>query len=125
MWLKGRRPGPPSITSAQLRNRVAEPHRTSRLRRQPPPALVVSFDVQATGVVSAAAELGLRIPTDLGIVSVDGTRAAAYGNPAITTLSQPIERMAGQAVETILARQTEPVHAVICESLTVRRSCGC
>jgi LacI family transcriptional regulator, galactose operon repressor len=94
-------------------------------RRERPTAVVVSSDVQAIGVVSATAELGLRIPEDLAVVSVDGTRAAAFANPAITTLSQPIERMARRAVATIVARGTEPVHAVICGTLTVRRSCGC
>lgn len=94
-------------------------------RGEPPTAVVVSSDVQAIGVISATAELGLRVPEDLAVVSVDGTRAAAFANPAITTLSQPIERMARRAVATIVARGTEPVHAVIRGSLTVRRSCGC
>lgn len=94
-------------------------------RRHPPAAVVVSSDVQAIGVVSASAELGLRIPDDLALVSVDGTRAAAFANPGITTLSQPIEQMATQAVTTILARGGDPVHVVICGALTIRRSCGC
>jgi LacI family transcriptional regulator len=94
-------------------------------RRQPPTAVVVSSDVQAIGVISASADLGLRIPEDLAIVSVDGTRAAAFANPALTTLTQPIEQMASQAVTTILSRSAQPVHAVICGTLTIRRSCGC
>jgi LacI family transcriptional regulator len=94
-------------------------------RRQRPTSVVVSSDVQAIGVISASAALRLRIPEDLAVVSVDGTRAVAFANPAITTLSQPIEHMARRAVATIVARGIEPVHAVICGSLTIRRSCGC
>jgi LacI family transcriptional regulator len=84
-----------------------------------------SSDVQAIGVISASAGLDLRIPEDLAIVSVDGTRAAALANPAISTLSQPIEQMANRAVATIVARNPRPVHAVMSGSLIIRRSCGC
>ena len=46
-----------------------------------PDALLISSDVQAIGVLSAAAELGRRVPEDLAVVSFDGTRAGAFAVP--------------------------------------------
>jgi LacI family transcriptional regulator len=94
-------------------------------RRVPPTAVMVSCDVQAIGVLSASCGARHADFEGLPLVSVDGTHAAAYANSAITTLSQPVERMARRAVATIVARDGEPVRVVRCGSLMLRRSCGC
>lgn len=102
-------------------------HSADRLlsRRTRPTAIVVASDVQAIGAISAAAELGLRIPEELALVSVDGTRAAAFANPALTTVSQPIEHMASLAVGMVVGGGAEPTHETVRGTLMIRRSCGC
>jgi LacI family transcriptional regulator len=56
---------------------------------------------------------------------MDGIRAAAFANPALTTVSQPIEAMAAQAVSIIISQSSDPVHHIAEGILTIRRSCGC
>ncbi|GAA3774889.1 hypothetical protein GCM10022225_73420 [Plantactinospora mayteni] len=85
----------------------------------------MASDVQAVGVISAAASLGLRIPDDLAVVSIDGTRAAAFANPGLTTVSQPVARMAACAVQHVTSRQREVIHRTYTGRLVRRRSCGC
>jgi LacI family transcriptional regulator len=90
----------------------------------PPEAILASSDVQAIGVISAAAHLGVSIPDNLAIASIDGTPAAAYSNPELTTVRQPVERMASCAV-THLVEGDGIIHHTFTGRLLQRRSCGC
>lgn len=91
---------------------------------RPPDAIVAAADVQAVGVISAAAHLGVSIPDQLAVASIDGTRAAAFSNPALTTVSQPVDRMAAVAVAQVVAR-AGIIHRCFVGTLVSRRSCGC
>ena len=44
----------------------------------------------AIGVLLEAAEQGLAVPDDLSVIGFDGIEAAAWTQPALTTIEQPI-----------------------------------
>jgi Transcriptional regulators len=94
-----------------------------------PTAVFVSSDIQTTGVLRACHDLGIRVPEDLAIVSFDGTLAAAYSVPSITSYRQPTKQIAQQAVRELLAGIAEPgrptVHSVLPGRLAIGTSCGC
>ena len=90
-----------------------------------PDALLISSDVQAIGVLSAAAELGRRVPEDLAVVSFDGTRAGAFAVPALTSVAQPTAAMAARAVDLLRRSGDDLLHLTLKPELVRRRSCGC
>jgi LacI family transcriptional regulator len=53
-----------------------------------PTAVFAASDVQATGVLAAAAYAGLRVPEDLSVVGFDDIEIAAYAG--LTTVHQPL-----------------------------------
>jgi LacI family transcriptional regulator len=60
------------------------------------------------GALLAASDLGLAIPTDLSIVSLDdGEQLASRLVPPLTTIERPDRAMAEQAVTTTLQRLEE------------------
>lgn len=56
--------------------------------RDQPTAIFASSDVQATGVLAAAATLGLRVPEDLSVIGFDDIELAAY--VGLTTVHQAL-----------------------------------
>ncbi len=54
----------------------------------PPTAVFASSDVQATGVLAAAAAAGLRVPGDLSVIGFDDIELSAY--VGLTTVRQPL-----------------------------------
>ena len=75
-------------------------------------AVLAMSDMTAIGVMSAARASGLRVPDDLSVVGFDDLPMAAWTNPPLTTVRQPIvekgrlaarlliERMSGRKVES-------------------------
>ncbi|MCE7003619.1 LacI family transcriptional regulator [Kibdelosporangium philippinense] len=86
-------------------------------------AVFVASDQMALGVGKTAADMGRRIPDDLAIVTFDGTSDTQYFTPPLTTIAQPLDEIASNAV-TLLS-QARP-ERVVCEfELVIGRSCGC
>ena len=73
-------------------------------------ALFAFNDVSAIGAVSALRDAGLRIPEDVSVVGFDDIKAAAFQNPRLTTVRQPLHRMGELAAETLLERIANPEH---------------
>ena len=69
----------------------------------PPTAIVTGNDLQALGVYQAARELRLRIPEELSVVGFDDLPVAQWVGPPLTTVRQPLGRMAEVAAEMVLA----------------------
>jgi len=94
-----------------------------------PSAIFVTSDEQATGVIRAAYEAGMRVPEDIAICSFDGIEGSAYMVPSLTTMAQPIESIARAALGHLLERIAEPLtpstHETFSATLIPRRSCGC
>ena len=61
-------------------------------------------DVSAIGAIRALEEMGLRIPTDVSVLGFDDIYAAAFHNPALTTIRQPLFEMGSLAALTLLER---------------------
>jgi len=95
----------------------------------PPTALFVSSDVQAIGVLQACSELGIRVPGDLAIVSIDGTDMALRTSPTLTSVRQPLAEITDLAVDILNDAVVHAGHAsrheVLRGNLVIGRSCGC
>jgi len=66
-------------------------------------ALLCMNDRIAFGAYQALAELGLRVPEDVSIMSFDNDEIASYLRPGLTTIALPHEAMGRRAVELLLA----------------------
>jgi len=103
--------------------------RPATLHGQRPSALFIASDVQAIGVLWACHQLGLRVPEDVALVSMGGTRAAAYTIPTLTTLRQDVEHLAREACSLLLHQIREPetplIHLRILGNLVIGETCGC
>lgn len=91
----------------------------------PPTAIFASSDLEAFGAMRALGELGLRIPDDVAIASLDGTVDTLYANPPLTTIRQDTEAIARQAIAAALHPDDVPDVQRIPAELVIRRSCGC
>jgi len=69
----------------------------------PPTAIYAGSDLQAFGVYQAARERGIRIPDDLSVVGFDDVPMCEWLMPRLTTIRQPLEEMAQQAVRMVMA----------------------
>jgi DNA-binding LacI/PurR family transcriptional regulator len=67
-------------------------------------ALFAFNDISAIGAIRALRESGHRVPDDVSVVGFDDIQAAAYQNPALTTVRQPLRRMGELAAQTITTR---------------------
>lgn len=71
----------------------------------PPTALVCSNERLAVGALFAAASLGLSVPDDLSVVSLDDhEQLATQLSPAVTLVERPDEAMAARAAELLIDR---------------------
>ena len=64
-------------------------------------------DISAIGAIWAFREAGLRVPEDVSVVGFDDIPGAAFGNPALTTVRQPLLRMGQIAAQTVIERIEE------------------
>ncbi len=71
-------------------------------------ALFTFNDISAIGAIRALREAGLRVPQDVSVVGVDDVQSAAFQNPALTTVRQPLSRMGVLAAEALLRRIAQP-----------------
>ena len=67
-------------------------------------ALFAFNDISAMGAIRALREAGFRVPEDVSVVGFDDIQSAAYQNPALTTVRQPLREMGRIAAETLLRR---------------------
>lgn len=97
-------------------------------RTRLPQAIVAANDSLALGVIKALQSKGLKVPADVIVTGFDDLAFARFSSPPLTTVRQPLGRMAALAVRSVKSqlqgvgssRTTElPVE------LTVRDSCGC
>lgn len=67
-------------------------------------ALFSFNDVSAIGAMRAFHEANYRVPEDISVVGFDDVDFAAYQNPPLTTIRQPLYEMGRIAAETVLQR---------------------
>ncbi len=64
----------------------------------PPRALVIANNLMTIGALQLLRERGLRIPEDVAIVAIDDPPWAHLLDPPLTTVAQPVEAMAQEAM---------------------------
>jgi LacI family transcriptional regulator len=60
------------------------------------------------GAIRALRESGLNVPGDVSVVGFDDIQSAAFQNPALTTVRQPLREMGRIAAEILLKRINRP-----------------
>ena len=82
-------------------------------------ALFAFNDISAIGAIRALREAGRRVPEDVSVVGFDDIQSAAFQNPGLTTVRQPLREMGVIAAETLLRRINAPVKAPYPKAITV------
>ena len=95
---------------------------------QRPSAVVAISDKTAFGAMEAIKEAGLRIPSDIAVVSIDDVAESAYARPPLTSFHIPraeMGRLAMQKLHRLINGEAEvAVKSVVYGELVVRESCG-
>lgn len=100
-------PPPVMLESSREIQHGAAVAREALAADHPPTGLVCTHERLALGVVLASSELGLDIPGDLSIVSLeDGEQLADHLVPALATVQRPDRAMAEQAVGALMNELT-------------------
>jgi signal transduction histidine kinase/DNA-binding LacI/PurR family transcriptional regulator/ActR/RegA family two-component response regulator len=90
--------------------------------------VVAANDNMALGAIESLRKWGRRVPGDVPVTGFDDLPLAAYGSPPLTSVAQPLARMAELALETVVAQlagQEVPACVVLPSRFVRRRSCGC
>jgi DNA-binding LacI/PurR family transcriptional regulator len=89
-------------------------------------ALVCYNDIAAIGATRAMRERRLRVPEDVSIVGFDDIQAAAFQNPSLTTIRQPLRDMGATSARILLrrirAQGSDPDTVSVLPELVIRES---
>jgi LacI family transcriptional regulator len=92
----------------------------------PPTAIFASNDNMAVGVLRAANERGIAVPSELSVVGFDDAELAQFVTPTLTTVRQPLAELGRTAVSLLvrmLDRQgIETLRVELATKLVVRES---
>jgi len=112
-------------------HRVAIQHAKSLLGQpDPPTAVVCAADGFALGALKGALQLGVAVPRDVSVTSFDGTDGTFACQPELTTLRRPMEKVAAEAIDLLLALIDSPddpaleKRILVEPELIVRDSCA-
>jgi LacI family transcriptional regulator len=97
----------------------------------PPTAIFCAADTLALGAIAGLHKLGFRVPEDVSITGFDDIHEAADCFPPLTTVRQPIDSMAQEAIQLLMQffesaedRETLMDSRIVLEpSLIIRESC--
>ncbi|WP_410601063.1 LacI family DNA-binding transcriptional regulator [Amycolatopsis sp. lyj-90] len=94
---------------------------------EPPDAVFCFNDLLAIGALRAAAERGVRVPSDMAIVGFDNNEESAYSLPSLTTIAPDKAAIARAAVDLLRRRiaggsDLEPEDVQTPFSLEIRNS---
>lgn len=93
---------------------------------EPPTAIVTINDVSAIGACTALRESGVEVP-EISVVGFDDILLAPLHHPPLTTVRQPLQRMAEYAIDSInqatqRGRQDIPASVLMQPTLVPRKS---
>lgn len=89
-----------------------------------PTAVFIASDQLAIAALSAFHSEGLRIPEDIAVVSFDGSTESQYCWPPLTTMAQPVQAMAHEAIQRLLGDSPDPLFTTYPTEMIVRASSG-
>lgn len=89
--------------------------------------LVVASDLMAVGALRVLQAQGRRVPDDIALVGYDDLGVAERTTPPLTTMRQPVEKMAERATRLLLERvdgreSSQPMRVIIPPTLVRRAS---
>ena len=67
-------------------------------------ALVCFDDIAAIGAIRALMDYGMKVPDDVSVIGFDDIQGAAFHNPSLTTIRQPLIQMGKVAARILLQR---------------------
>lgn len=90
-------------------------------------SIVAANDALAFGIIEELRTRDIEVPGKIAVVGFDDVMVARVGPPPLTTVRQPVNRLAASALRNLLVRihGTPDAGAVLETELVVRRSCGC
>ena len=100
-------------------------------RVQGPLGVFAFNDTLAFGTMPAVKDKGLSIPSDIAFVGYDDIPMAAYAEPPLSTVGQPIEAMCEEGVQMLLGILNGDLphdfykKTVLEPKLIIRHSCAC
>ena len=96
--------------------------------KNPPTAIFACSDDMALEVIAVAMERGLNVPEGLSVIGYDDNPAGIYGPVGLTTMKQPLFKMAEDAVKhlnaIVLGKKKAPVKVLLIPDLITRDSCA-
>jgi LacI family transcriptional regulator len=91
-----------------------------------PTAIFVASDAMALEVINVIIEKRLKVPQDISVVGFDDNPSGLYGKVALTTVRQPLIKMAEEAVKylnsVMRGKQTQVKKMVLAPELIIRES---
>lgn len=95
----------------------------------PATAVFVASDSMALEVMAVVREAGKHIPQDLSIIGFDDNPSGLYGPVALTTVRQPLIKMAEEGVKELhrlmsLKKDAQPKKILLPTELVIRESCA-
>ncbi|VVP24311.1 Ribose operon repressor [Pseudomonas fluorescens] len=99
---------------------------TTLLASDPPSAIFAGNDMIGIGVLRAAAERKVRVPSELSVIGFDDIQMSRYVYPALTTVGQSILQLGEMAAEVLLRRIATPSlvtdQRIVTPSIVLRES---
>lgn len=100
------------------------------MRKRQFTALLAFDDLTAFGAIRALTQTGKNVPLDCSVIGFDDIAAAAFYNPPLTTIRQPMEALGASAVKLFFdltntfftKREMMPAHRIIKPKLIIRDS---
>jgi DNA-binding LacI/PurR family transcriptional regulator len=84
-------------------------HQLVKQAHKAPQVVVCANDVMAIGCIDAARfDLGMRVPEDLSVVGFDGVAPSTWASHRVTTIRQPVHRMAEATLTLLMDRINNP-----------------
>lgn len=91
-------------------------------------AVICGNDLMAIGAINRIHQNGLRVGQDIAIAGFDDVPMAAFVNPPLTTIHQPIydigRRACAMLIDIINGRAVETPHLLLTPTLIIRASSG-
>ncbi len=91
-------------------------------------AVVCANDGMAFGAIQALRKRGYRVPRDIAVTGFDDVTMARLDNPPLTTVAQPFQALANEAIRIVLEQiegRAVPECVELPATFVVRNSCGC
>ena len=93
-----------------------------------PDSVFCGNDITAIGAVRAAEEMGINIPGEMSVISIDDIDMSKYVKPSLTTIHVPKKELGRFAVKLLTDRietgRKMPVKVELPFELIIRESCG-